>query len=96
MKKVNTRVKLGTFEEWEIVNTSNMNHPFHLHVWPMQILSINGEAVSEPKWQDVISVPYLGRVRVRVAFENFGGKTMYHCHILDHEDLGMMGIIEAI
>lgn len=96
MKKVNTRVKLGTFEEWEIVNTSNMNHPFHLHVWPMQILSINGEEVSEPKWQDVISVPYLGRVRVRVAFENFGGKTMYHCHILDHEDLGMMGIIEAI
>ena len=96
MNKVNTRVELGTFEEWEIVNTSNMNHPFHLHVWPMQIVSINGEEVSEPKWQDVVSVPYLGRVKVRIAFENFGGKTMYHCHILDHEDLGMMGVIEAV
>ena len=96
MNKVNTRVELGTFEEWEIVNTSNMNHPFHLHVWPMQILSINGEEVQEPKWQDVISVPYLGKIKVRIAFENFGGKTMYHCHILDHEDLGMMGVIEAV
>lgn len=94
--KVNTKVALGTVEEWTIVNTSNMNHPFHLHVWPMQIVSINGEPVKNPVWKDVVDIRYQSETVVRINFEKFKGKTMYHCHILDHEDQGMMGIIEAV
>ncbi len=96
MNKVNTRASLNTIEEWTLTNTSGMNHPFHLHVWPMQIVSINGVAVNDVRWRDVVNVPYLGEVVVRIAFERITGKTMYHCHILDHEDLGMMGQIQVL
>ncbi|MEY4985615.1 MAG: hypothetical protein RLZZ359_501 [Actinomycetota bacterium] len=94
--KVNTKVSLGTVEEWTIVNTSNMNHPFHLHVWPMQVVSINGEPVDQPVWKDVVDIRYQSETVVRINFEKFAGKTMYHCHILDHEDQGMMGVIQAL
>ncbi|HEX9226680.1 MAG TPA: multicopper oxidase domain-containing protein, partial [Arthrobacter sp.] len=46
-------------------------------------------------WQDVVNVPANGRVKVRVAFKDFRGRSVYHCHILDHEDLGMMAAIEV-
>ncbi len=55
-----------------------MDHPLHLHVNPMQVISRNGRSES---------------VRVRTQFSDFAGKSMYHCHILDHEELGMMGNI---
>ena len=42
-----------------------------------------------------MNVPALGRVTVRIAFERHGGRSVYHCHILDHEDLGMMGVIRV-
>ena len=93
--RVDQEVGLGTVEEWTILNDSPMDHPFHLHVWPMQLLEENGREVDEPTWQDVVNVPARGSVRVRVAFEDFAGRTVYHCHILDHEDRGMMGVVEA-
>ena len=92
---VNQRVALGSVEEWTIVNTSTMDHPFHLHVWPMQVLSVGGNSTSEPTWQDVVNVPARSSSTVRIAFEDFGGTAVYHCHILDHEDNGMMGIISV-
>jgi FtsP/CotA-like multicopper oxidase with cupredoxin domain len=88
-------VVLGTIEEWTIANTSPMDHPFHLHVWPMQILERAGRSVEAPTWQDVVNIPSGGSVRTRIALERIGGKTVYHCHILDHEDLGMMGTVRA-
>ncbi len=93
--RVDQEVGLGTVEEWTILNDSPMDHPFHLHVWPMQLLEENGREVDGPTWQDVVNVPARGSVRVRVAFEDFAGRTVYHCHILDHEDRGMMGVVEA-
>jgi len=93
--RVDQEVGLGTVEEWTILNDSPMDHPFHLHVWPMQLLEENGREVDEPTWQDVVNVPARGSVRMRVAFEDFAGRTVYHCHILDHEDRGMMGVVEA-
>lgn len=93
--RVDQQVRLGTVEEWAIGNDSPMDHPFHLHVWPMQLLEVDGQELSEPLWLDVVNVPARGRVKVRVAFEDFGGRTVYHCHILDHEDRGMMGTVLA-
>jgi FtsP/CotA-like multicopper oxidase with cupredoxin domain len=93
--RIDQQVRLGTVEEWTIGNDSPMDHPFHLHVWPMQLLEVDGHEVSEPLWLDVVNVPARSRVKVRVAFENFGGKTVYHCHILDHEDRGMMATVLA-
>lgn len=93
--RIDTEVAAGTVEEWTINNTSTMDHPFHLHVWPMQLVEINGAAVSAVEYRDVVPVPANGRAVVRIAFEGLTGTTVYHCHILDHEDQGMMGIIRA-
>ena len=93
--RVDQAVRVSTVEEWTINNTSPMDHPLHLHVWPMQIIEQDGEPVVGPTWQDVVNVPARSDVKVRVAFDTFGGRTVYHCHILDHEDNGMMGTISA-
>lgn len=93
--RTDTSVAAGSVEEWTIINTSAMDHPFHLHVWPMQVIDNNGRQPDAAMWRDVVNVPANGRVTVRVAFDRFRGRSVYHCHILDHEDLGMMGVIEV-
>ncbi|MFI5615518.1 multicopper oxidase family protein [Amycolatopsis sp. NPDC051903] len=83
-------VQLGTTEDWTVINTSPMIHPFHLHVWPMHLL---GDSTGEPPigvQQDVVFVPARGWVRLRIAFTDYPGRSVYHCHVLDHEDVGMM------
>jgi FtsP/CotA-like multicopper oxidase with cupredoxin domain len=94
-ERTDQRVRVGAVEEWTLTNSSPMDHPVHLHVWPMQVVAEEGRDVSGPRWQDVVNVPAFGQVTVRVAFEDFGGRSVFHCHILDHEDLGMMGTLEA-
>jgi FtsP/CotA-like multicopper oxidase with cupredoxin domain len=93
-ERIDIRAKLGTVEEWTIRNTSTMDHPFHLHVWPFQVA---GQSPGTPPvgWKDVVNVPAGGSVRLLVRFADFKGKSVFHCHILDHEDLGMMGTIEV-
>ena len=86
---------LGTVEDWTIVNVSPMDHPFHLHVWPMQVLRAGSADVTGVDVRDVVDVPAGTSVTVRIAFDRFPGQTVYHCHILDHEDLGMMGVVDA-
>jgi FtsP/CotA-like multicopper oxidase with cupredoxin domain len=91
--RVDTRVRLGDVEDWDLVNSSAMDHPFHIHTNAFQVVRANGQA--ERAWRDVVLVPAFQTVRIRLRFEDYTGKAMYHCHILDHEDLGMMGIIEV-
>jgi FtsP/CotA-like multicopper oxidase with cupredoxin domain len=93
--RVDTLVHAGAIEEWALTNNSPMDHPIHLHVWPMQLIDTSGPKDNSPQWQDVVNVPAFSSVKVRIPFEDFTGKTVYHCHILDHEDGGMMGIIEV-
>jgi FtsP/CotA-like multicopper oxidase with cupredoxin domain len=93
--RVDTLVRPGAIEEWTLTNTSPMDHPIHLHVWPMQLIDTSGPDNDSPVWQDVVNVPAFSSVTVRIPFEDFTGKTVYHCHILDHEDGGMMGVIEV-
>ncbi len=95
--RIDTRVQLGDTEDWELVNTGVMDHPFHLHVNPMQVISRNGRPEPYRAWRDVVLVRAGETVRVRIRFSDFAGKSVYHCHILDHEELGMMGniLIEA-
>ncbi|GGG57000.1 hypothetical protein GCM10011374_19790 [Kocuria dechangensis] len=93
--RLDETVRAGTVEEWILTNSSPMDHPFHLHVWPMQVVEDGNRDLAEPVWLDVVNIPARGRVVVRVAFDDFPGRTVYHCHILDHEDLGMMGTVEA-
>ena len=94
--RVDQELVLGTVEEWVVGNDTPLDHPFHLHVWPMQVLDApDVDASGRPDWRDVVIVPARGQVRVRVPVTDFGGLTVYHCHILDHEDHGMMGVARA-
>jgi len=86
--------RLGTTEIWEIQNVVGMDHPFHLHGFRFQVLDRDGVPEPFPSWKDVVNVPGHSSVRIVVHFDDFPGKWMYHCHILDHEDEGMMGILE--
>jgi FtsP/CotA-like multicopper oxidase with cupredoxin domain len=94
--RVDHTVAAGAIEEWTITNTSPMDHPFHLHVWPMQVLSIANTPIQAATWQNVVNVPAGGSTVVRIAFDAHTGRTVYHCHILDHEDNGMMGVIQVV
>jgi FtsP/CotA-like multicopper oxidase with cupredoxin domain len=90
--RIDTRVALDSVEEWEFINPTMMDHPMHVHTNPFQVLDSDGSPIRA--WKDVVLVRANSRIRVRAAFRDFAGKAMYHCHILDHEDLGMMGVLE--
>ncbi len=94
--RVDTQVALGTTEDWVITNTGTMAHPFHVHVNKFQIVSRNDQPVPYAAWKDVVSVSPGESVRVRMSFQDYTGKTVYHCHVLDHEDRGMMGILDIV
>jgi FtsP/CotA-like multicopper oxidase with cupredoxin domain len=90
---------LGTYEVWDVINASNMDHPWHQHVNAAQVLSITGGDsayrtlyTTTPARKDVIIVPKGGRIKLLVPVWDWPGMTMYHCHILEHEDIGMMGM----
>lgn len=95
MDHVTEYVQLGTTEEWVIRNTSSEMHPFHIHVNDFQVMSINGRSHDAKSLQDVVPLPAHGRVVIRMRFRNFLGKYVFHCHILAHEDAGMMAIVDV-
>ena len=92
--RIDTRVRLGSTEDWLIVNDDVMDHPFHLHVNSFQVISRDGRLESQRRWKDTVLVRAGEEVRLRVSFRDFPGRTVYHCHNLDHEDLGMMGVLQ--
>ncbi|NEO87181.1 MAG: multicopper oxidase family protein [Spirulina sp. SIO3F2] len=92
--RVDTTVQLNTTEDWLIQNTGMMAHPFHVHVNKFQVMSRNGQPMPYLAWKDVVSIQPGEQVRLRMQFKDFSGKTVYHCHVLDHEDRGMMGILD--
>ncbi len=94
-ERIDQSVTTGTVEEWTIRNPTTMDHPFHLHVWPMQVVEEDGKSVDEPMWRDVINVSAGGYIRVLVDFARHPGRSVYHCHILDHEDAGMMAVVAS-
>jgi FtsP/CotA-like multicopper oxidase with cupredoxin domain len=72
-----------------------MDHPFHLHAWPFQVLATSTGTQLTGVRQDVVLMPRMGWARVRIPFTDYTGRSVYHCHILDHEDLGMMATVNV-
>jgi FtsP/CotA-like multicopper oxidase with cupredoxin domain len=96
MRRIDQRVPLGDVEIWEIVNQSPMAHPFHIHDTQFRIIDRNGHApmASEQGLKDTVLVYPREKVRIITQFENYADAIkpyMFHCHILEHEDAGMMG-----
>jgi bilirubin oxidase len=95
MMRVDETAKLGDVEIWQVENIVGMDHPFHLHGFQFQVIDRNGVPEPYVSWKDTINVPKHSYVRFIVRLSDFAGKWMYHCHILDHEDHGMMGVLEV-
>jgi FtsP/CotA-like multicopper oxidase with cupredoxin domain len=89
-------VFVGDLQAWEISNTSLMDHPFHLHGFFFQVLEVNGSAPDELAWKDTVNLPPRSKVKIAWVPDNRPGKWMYHCHILEHHEAGMMAHFEVI
>ena len=95
MGRVDVSAKLGALEIWDLENVVGMDHTFHLHGFQFQVLDRNGIPEKSRRWKDTVNIPRHETVRIIVRFDDHPGKWMFHCHILDHEDHGMMGILEV-
>lgn len=102
--RVDQVVRRGDTEIWVVRNFTSSYHPFHVHGVQFQILDRNGNppAVNELGWKDTVNVPTTESVRLIVRFASYADPTrpyMFHCHILEHEDMGMMGqfvVVESL
>jgi FtsP/CotA-like multicopper oxidase with cupredoxin domain len=79
--------RIGETQVWSLVNDTDFDHPFHLHGYFFQVL--DESRVSE--WKDTVNVPAKSSLDIAVAFDERPGMWMFHCHILDHAEAGMMG-----
>jgi FtsP/CotA-like multicopper oxidase with cupredoxin domain len=89
-------VNIGELQVWEVSNTSLMDHPFHLHGFFFQVLDVNGVAPEYLAWKDTVNLPPKSKVKIAWIPDNRPGKWMYHCHILEHHEAGMMGHFEVV
>jgi FtsP/CotA-like multicopper oxidase with cupredoxin domain len=97
------RIKLGTAEEWTVTNgvdnkLAEHAHVLHIHVNPFRVTKINGQALDVPLWRDtfVLTGSTGDSITLESNFVDFTGRFVQHCHVLSHEDLGMMEAIEVV
>lgn len=88
-------VNVGELQVWDVVNTTMMDHPFHLHGFFFQVLETDGKKPAWRSLEDVINVPPKATVRIAWYPDDRPGMWMYHCHILEHHAAGMMAHFEV-
>lgn len=89
-------VVIGELQVWEVANVSLMDHPFHLHGFFFQVLEENGKAPAYRAWKDTYNLKPRTTIKIAWMPDNRPGKWMYHCHILEHHEAGMMANFEVI
>jgi FtsP/CotA-like multicopper oxidase with cupredoxin domain len=101
--RIDQTVRLGDTEEWTIVNTDQQYHSFHIHQTAFLVTEINGVGQQQDSLRDTFSIPPATEVgpssiKVVIPFTDpsIVGKFVYHCHAVDHEDKGMMGVVEVV
>jgi FtsP/CotA-like multicopper oxidase with cupredoxin domain len=86
----------GETQVWTIVNKTKWSHPFHLHGFFFQVLDEKGQHVTPLEWKDTVNVPLEQTLKLVVRYDDDRpGSWMYHCHILDHADGGLMGMVDV-
>jgi suppressor of ftsI len=87
--KVDPIVAVGTAEEWRIVNNSDGIHPFHIHVNSFEVIGLPSDPTYH-RLHDTIWLPPFSSITMRTRFKTWKGKSVYHCHVLPHEDSAMI------
>jgi hypothetical protein len=82
--------RVDDVEIWSVKNDTEMDHPFHLHGMFFQVLDVEGKAPEHLGWKDTVNIPQKKTLRFAVRYGT-AGRWMYHCHILEHAERGMMG-----
>jgi FtsP/CotA-like multicopper oxidase with cupredoxin domain len=97
--RIDQRVRLGAVEEWTIRNThKHDDHSFHIHTNPFQVVEMGGQPQADRMWRDTVTVPRPdkgGSTVIRTRFLDYTGVFMLHCHMMNHEELGMMQAVEV-
>jgi len=90
-----TSAQVGTYQRWRIVNATAELHPFHIHQVHFLAYAQNDSPLPDPAWLDTVNVPVAGSVDVILDFTDpvIKGMSLFHCHLLNHEDKGMMAKI---
>ena len=90
-----THARVGTYQHWRILNASAELHPMHIHQTHFLVFAEDGKPVENPVWLDTVNVPVGKTVDVVMDFTNpvIKGMSLFHCHLLNHEDKGMMAKI---
>ena len=88
-------VNVGSLQHWRVVNSTKEVHPFHIHQVHFLPYTVDGKPVKDPVWLDTVNVPYGGNVDLVMDFTDpiIRGMSLFHCHLLKHEDKGMMAKI---
>ena len=88
-------VDVGSLQRWRVVNSTKEVHPFHIHQVHFLPYAVKGNAVKDPAWVDTVNVPYGSSVDLVMDFTDpiIRGMSLFHCHLLKHEDKGMMAKI---
>ena len=91
-------MKVDGVDEWELITNRGVpkHHPFHIHVNPFQIIKVGTQEIGFPMWRDTVIVEKGQNVIIRMLCKDFRGESVLHCHILDHEDRGMMTKINIV
>lgn len=90
--RIDAPVALNTIETWTFENNSGQDHPIHIHDVNFQVIGDGGYGSSSPtEWQEMVNVPSWSTVTVIAKFTDFTGVYVFHCHILEHEDMRLMG-----
>jgi FtsP/CotA-like multicopper oxidase with cupredoxin domain len=89
-------VKVGELQVWDVVNTTMMDHPFHLHGFFFEVLEIDGKKPAFRSLEDVVNVGPKSTVRIAWYPDDRPGSWMYHCHILEHHAAGMMAHFDVV
>ncbi len=90
--------RIGETQVWTVTNATKWSHPLHLHGLFFQVLDDKGEPVRPLAWKDTVDIPFEQTVRLAVRFDDREGVTgawMLHCHILDHAEAGLMGVVQV-
>jgi FtsP/CotA-like multicopper oxidase with cupredoxin domain len=85
----------GTTEDWTVENRTLQDHVFHIHVNPFLYQRVGPTGKSEWAWKDTLLMPSGATIDTYSQYLDFAGKFVLHCHILDHEDLGMMATVDV-
>ena len=87
-----TPVKVGSYVHWRVINRTHEIHPFHIHQVHFLTYAVNGKPVADPIWADTMNVPLEQSIDVVLdaSYVHIRGMSVFHCHILSHEDKGMM------